>query len=123
MSVGAILGGIAVEVAKEAYDWATDKLKAKAKEKLGDVVDKIDPKVFEALITAQFVLLEVATQGIVNEFEAAEARGKAKPLGGGMQMIECCTCATPELVLEGNGTTRCAICNKPDFASLKLEAP
>ena len=116
MSVVAILGGIAVEVAKEAYDWANGELKSRAKEKLGEAIEQLDPKLLEQLIAAQFALLQIAAQRIVDEFAAAEARGKAHPLGGdAVEITECCACVVPDIVLDGDGTSHCANCGKPPF--------
>lgn len=100
MSVGAILGGIAAEVAKEAFEWAVKKVKARATEKLGKVVgESLDPKVLEALLTAELLVLNKSLERVVDEFDAAEARGKAKPLGGdAIEWIERCSCEAPTFV-------------------------
>jgi hypothetical protein len=85
VSAGAIVAGIAIEVAKEAIDWAVDKVKTRAKEKLGEAVNAIDPRVLEALVTAQLALIFrdfTGVEGFDAEIAAAEARGKAHPLGG-----------------------------------------
>lgn len=71
MSVGAVLGGIAVEVAKEALEWAVDKVKTRAKEKLGKVVaEGLDPKIIEALLTAELLLLSKAVERMADSIDA-----------------------------------------------------
>jgi hypothetical protein len=120
-----VAGKIAVELAQEALSWLKRKATEKAREKAGQLANAIDPAVLEAMVAAELSLIFrgwTGVEGFEAEIAAAEARGRAHPVG--LQLVECCSCETPELVLEGNGTTRCARCNKPDFASLKLdEAP
>lgn len=79
-----MLGGIAVEVAKEALEWAVAKVKERAKDKLGKVVaESIDPKVIEGLLTAELHLLAKATEGIGDAFEPP-----SKPLGLDEPLLE-----------------------------------
>lgn len=71
MSVGAVLGGIAVEVAREALEWAVDKVKTRAKEKLGKVVSEaLDPKIIEALLMVELQLLAKTMEGMVASIDA-----------------------------------------------------
>lgn len=87
MSIGAVLGGIAVEIAQELWSAAKAKAKQKAVEKLGKVVvEALDPKVLEALIAAELFALHAVTQNMAAslesdaaKLEASEAAFRASP--------------------------------------------
>ena len=126
------LGSAAVHIAKEAYDFAKDKLTSHVKKKLGEAVDKVDAKVLEQLVEAQLKLTFLGWKGVEGfnaEMAAAEARGKAHPLGGdAVAIVECCACVVPDIVLESDGSSRCANCGKPPFtrsvdAAAETETP
>lgn len=80
MSVGSVLGGIAVEVAKEAIQWALGKAKEKAKQAGLDV----DDKVVAAFVEAEMLTLYVATRAMaisldyeMTKLEEAERKFRA----------------------------------------------
>lgn len=124
-SLGKVASEIAIDLAKEAYSWLKGKAQEKVRQKVGEAANAIDPAVLEGLVATELALIFRGwngAEGFEAEIAAAEARGKAHPLGGGLNMLVCCSCDAPEMRLEGNGTLVCAKCGKPDFQTLKLIA-
>lgn len=111
----ALVKGIIAEAAREIFPVIIDKVKRK----LADNGVPVDA-VVEKLMELQLAQLHAALRNVVDEFDAAEARGKAHPLGGGaIDFIECCACPPPTTFFsEGtDGARRCVRCNRPEFVA------
>lgn len=79
MAAGAIIGAVVSEVVSEVLALVIGKAKDKLRAKGIDVdADETTARLFDAEIR----LLELSLKGVVDEFAAAEARGKARALGG-----------------------------------------
>lgn len=76
----ALIGAVVAEVVSEVLSLVVGKAKDKLRERGVDIdADETLGKLF----ASQVQLLELSLRGVVDEFAAAELRGRMKPLGGG----------------------------------------